>query len=195
MKDYKFLILLIALLGPFAYFILSNEKSTLPKVSKKIIPVKRQIPSNPPKVYNLSKTAKKDKKVPRIFGRKIMGLGNKKLPKDIKTVNIYNPQWKNKLEKYLLKFQNPAVKVDVKLHEAYIMVKNDQARFVEEVVINYTEKGEHISSFRAIVDSEDGSILKTFDKITIQERRKPYPRLKPTGSIRNPPARRIKEED
>ena len=194
MKNYKFLILLIALIGPFAYFILRNNKIDHLEISKKTIPVKDKIVPHAPKIYSLLTTPSKEKKVPRIFGRKIMGLGNKKLPKNLKTVNKYNPMWKNHLTKYLLKFQNPSVDVNVKLNDAYIMIKNNQGRFVEEVIINYLEKGERISSFRAIVDSETGFILNTFDKITIQERRRPYPRLSPTGSIKNSRARRIKKD-
>ncbi len=113
---------------------------------------------------------------------------------DLKIVNKYNPQWKSVLKKYLLKFQKKTVDVKVKLDEAYVMVKNNQGRLVEEVIVNYSEKGQHLSSFKAIVDSGTGEIIKTFDKITIQERRRPYPRLKPTGSIRNPPSRRVKKD-
>jgi hypothetical protein len=191
MKNYKFILLLIALLTPFIVFIVKNNS---PKsIVKKTIPEEKKVSNlSPPKVFSLPNTPKEEKKVPKIFGRKIFG--QKKFDKNLKVLNKYNPKWKNILEKYLVKFQNKTVSVDVKLNEAYIMIKNNQGRLVEEVTVNYSEKGEHISSFKAMVDSETGAILKTFDKITIQERRKPYPRLKPTGSIKNPPARRIKKD-
>jgi len=192
MRNYKFLIVLTLLLSPFAFFILNNSKDSLSK--KYVAPnIKRKISSLPPKIYQLPDTPKKEKQIPKIFGRKI--LGNKKIAKNVKPINKYNPNWKNILEKYLLKFQNSQVGVNIKLNEALYMVKNNQGRFVEEVTINYSEKGEPVSSFRAYVDSESGEILSTFDKTTIQERRKPYPRLRPTGSIKNPPARRTKEKD
>jgi len=191
MKNYKFLLLLIALLTPFILFVVKNNS---PKtIVKKITPEEKKVTTlSPPKVFSLPTIPKEEKKVPRIFGRKI--IGQKKIDKNFKTLNKYNPKWKNNLEKYLVKFQKKSVSVNVKLNEAYIMVKNNQGRLVEEVTVNYSEKGEHISSFKAMVDSETGDILKTFDKITIQERRKPYPRLKPTGSIRNPPTRRVKKD-
>ncbi len=192
MKNYKFLILLIALLTPFVFFIIKNNSTVLQVSNKGPAPQEKVSSHKPPNIYTLPKTPKEEKKVPQIFGRKIMG--HKKIDKDFKIVNKYNPQWKNILKKYLLKFQKKTVDVKVKLDEAYVMVKNGQGRLVEEVIVNYSEKGQHLSSFRAIVDSETGQIIKTFDKITIQERRKPYPRLKPTGSIRNPRARRVKKD-
>ena len=192
MKNYKFLILLFILLAPFVFFIKKfNPKNDL-VIKTPHSKSKKTTSLAPPNIYPLPGAPKDENKGPTIFGRKI--IGQKKIDKNFKAINKYNPNWKNILKKYLLKFQDKSVDVNVNLRAAYVMVKNNQGRLVEEVTVNYSEKGQFESSFSAIVDSQTGEILKTFDKITPQERRTPYPRLKPTGSIRNPPTRRIKED-
>lgn len=185
MKKYNFLILLIIFLSPFLFFIIKNKEKPKASFSKEKSEVTKSY--KPPKVYSLP-----SKKEPAPERRTVY-VGKIKNKKEIKPINTYNPNWQENLKINLLKFQNSSVDVKITLKESMFMVSKNKGRLVEKVIVNYFEKDEFISSFSAIVDSESGSILKTYDKMVIQERRKAYPKLRPYGTIKNPPARRIKD--
>lgn len=82
--------------------------------------------------------------------------------------NKINLNWKEILGHELLRFQNNDTKVLIKEEYPIIQIQNNKGRYAEQVIVTYHLKDGTINSFRALVDSETGSIIDTWDK-TIHE--------------------------
>jgi hypothetical protein len=87
----------------------------------------------------------------------------------LEMMNKINPKWKNILGHELLRFQNNGTKVLIKEEFSIIQIKEDKGRYVEQVIITYVLKNGSVNSYRALIDSDTGSIVETWDK-TIHER-------------------------
>lgn len=83
-------------------------------------------------------------------------------------INKINPNWKDVLGHELIRFQHNDTKVMIKEEFSIIQIQNEKGRYAEQVVVTYVLKNGATNSFRALVDSETGSILETWDK-TIHE--------------------------
>jgi hypothetical protein len=73
-------------------------------------------------------------------------------------------EWKGALSENLLRYQQPEVGVVMRPVESYILAAGNQGRYVEEVYVAYLKEGRMLSSYRAMVDSETGEVLKTWSK-------------------------------
>lgn len=83
-------------------------------------------------------------------------------------LNTVNPEWQEHLGHELVRFHPQDTKVLIKKEESLIKVQNSKGLFTERVIISYL-KGDHpVSSFRALIDSESGKVLETWDR-TIHE--------------------------
>ena len=87
----------------------------------------------------------------------------------LEMINKINPKWKNILGLELLRFQNNETKVLIKEEFSIIQIQEDKGRYAEQVIITYVLKNGSVNSYRALIDSETGSIVETWDK-TIHER-------------------------
>jgi hypothetical protein len=96
-------------------------------------------------------------------------------------INKINPEWKEILGTDLLHQQNEDTKVIVKDELHFIKIKDGQGQYLEQVIITYFMNNGDQNSFHALVDSETGAVLDTWD-YSIHERlhRKPQ-KLTPTG--------------
>lgn len=112
--------------------------------------------------------------VPRRFGRQIMGENgleydeNAENPKPLVFINHFNPEWKDMLGEYLLKFQEVDTKVFIQRQRGLIKLEESGARLVEEVLVNYLRPQGGQSSFKALIDSQSGEIIQTWNK-TVHE--------------------------
>ena len=86
----------------------------------------------------------------------------------LEMINRPNQKWKDILGNQLIRFQNAETKVMIKEEQTVIKVQNNKGQYLEQVMITYLFKNGTLNSFRALVDSETGSVLETWDK-TIQE--------------------------
>lgn len=89
----------------------------------------------------------------------------------LEMVNQINPNWKDILGHELLRFQYEDTKVMIKEEFPIIQVINGQGRYVEQVVVTYLSQDGSVDSYRALINSENGAIIETWDR-TIHERYK-----------------------
>ena len=116
-------------------------------------------------------TSVNKKRIPLQSGRIISG-SNIKQYKDsqakIPMINQIDPDWPKKVRENLLRHRHPDSKVSVRPIKGYIKVKNNKGRYVEKVLVDSTSKDGEKFSFHAIIDSQSGKILSTFNH-TIKE--------------------------
>lgn len=79
-------------------------------------------------------------------------------------LNHINDDWKEKLGQHLLRFQEENITVLVRPIESYILAAKNQGRYVEEVYVSYLKNGQFLSSYRAMIDSETGEVIKTWSR-------------------------------
>ncbi len=87
---------------------------------------------------------------------------------ELSMINKINPHWKEILGQEMLRFQNVDAKVMIKEEFPIIQIQKGEGQYVEQVIITYLYSDGKIESFRALIDSESGKILETWDK-TIRE--------------------------
>jgi hypothetical protein len=88
---------------------------------------------------------------------------------DLEMTNDINPDWKEMMGNNLLKFQPEGTKILVKEEKPVIQIDEGKGKYLEQVLITYLKKDGSQSSFKALIDSETGAIVQTWDR-TINER-------------------------
>lgn len=91
--------------------------------------------------------------------------------KKLTMINTENPNWKTLLGNDLLRFQREDTKVIIKEELPIIKVMDGKGQYLEQVIITYLLNNGDRNSFRALVDSENGLVLETWDR-TIHEKYK-----------------------
>lgn len=91
---------------------------------------------------------------------------------DLEMVNRFNPDWKEVLGNDLLRFQQNDTKVMIKEEYPMIKIQNGKGQYLEQVVVSYLFKNGNFSSFHALVDSDTGFVVETWDK-TVNEKARP----------------------
>jgi hypothetical protein len=88
-----------------------------------------------------------------------------KVPSGASFVNRPSPDWKNRLE-LSLKAQGGENLKEIKIEreKSLIWIKDEQALMVESVLVSLTNQQDSHSSFRALVDSQTGKILESWDR-------------------------------
>ena len=152
-----------------ALFLYTREKKRF--VERKSTPFKKEIE----KIDSHKKTAireKMSKKIPpKRHGRVLIGreVERFKHPKTkLPLINSPHPLWKKFVKRNLLRHRTQDAKVDIKALGSYIRIKNGKGRFIEKILVTQSKKGEVGPSFNAIVDSQSGRILSTYNR-TINE--------------------------
>lgn len=79
-------------------------------------------------------------------------------------LNKISSDWKEILGNDLIRFQSEFTKVMIKEELPVIKIQNGKGQYLEQVIVTYIFQNGNISSYRALVDSESGSILETWDK-------------------------------
>lgn len=89
----------------------------------------------------------------------------KQIPAGARFVNKPSPEWKNLLE-LSLKTQGGENLKEIKIEreKSLIWMKDNQALMVESVLVSLTNQQDTHSSFRALVDSQTGKILESWDR-------------------------------
>jgi hypothetical protein len=88
---------------------------------------------------------------------------------ELEMINKPNLKWKDILGNELIRFQNNDTKVMIKEEFSVIKISNSKGQYLEQVVITFLFKDGNLNSFRALIDSESGAVLETWDK-TIHEK-------------------------
>lgn len=89
----------------------------------------------------------------------------KQIPLGARFVNRPSPEWKNLLE-VSLKTQGGENLKEIKIEreKSLIWMKDNQALMVESVLVSLTNQQDVHSSFRALVDSQTGKVLESWDR-------------------------------
>lgn len=106
-----------------------------------------------------------NKKIIRRYGKPLIGTGLDKYKedRDLAIINKVNKNWKKILTHDLLRFQKPETKLFVKDEGAFIRIRNNQGRHVNQVSLTFKQHTGMLSSYRALIDAESGKIIETWD--------------------------------
>lgn len=85
--------------------------------------------------------------------------------------NKLNPKWKDQMGQDLMRFQDADTKLFVKEELPIIKIQDGKGQFLEQVIVTYLLKTGDRSSFKALVDSDTGMVVETWDR-TIHEKLK-----------------------
>lgn len=88
---------------------------------------------------------------------------------DLPMINSLSPNWKETMGHNLMRFQDEETKLFVKEELPVINIEDGKGRFLEQVLVTYLSKDGNKSSFKALVDSETGALVETWDR-TIHEK-------------------------
>jgi hypothetical protein len=106
--------------------------------------------------------------VPMINGRKVVGLPshqNKQSLKNFVPVNTPSPTWKKAVEKSIIRQAGGKVKdLEVKQLESLIWIQDNIPLNVENVTVSFRDPDGRKISFRAMVDSQSGRLIQTWDR-------------------------------
>lgn len=120
----------------------------------------------------------------KVIERTILGeIGDKKDLKKIDFINKINPDWKKNLAKILLEGGQKDDRVLIKRNIGIIEVDNLKGRYLEQVVVTYISDNHEQNSFNALVDSESGQIIKTWNKTITENFKKKSQGLSPSGTL------------
>ena len=91
---------------------------------------------------------------------------------ELPMLNKINEHWNDILGNDLLRFQEKETKVLIKEEFPIIKISDGKGQYLEQVIITYVLKNGDQNSYRALVDSESGLVVETWDR-TVHEKIKP----------------------
>jgi hypothetical protein len=104
----------------------------------------------------------------KIDGRKVIGLPPGKEKESLSKIQLSNrpsTEWDEKLEKTIRSQGGDGVKdVQLKSVDSFIWTQDGQSLFVESVIVTLKKPNNEEISFRVLVDSQTGKILKNWDQ-------------------------------
>lgn len=107
----------------------------------------------------------------KIDGKRVLGLTPGKEVEEIKKLNVANnpgENWNTALIKTLQKQGGKSIKdVQVRPVDSFVLAQDNLALFVESVVVTITNEQNAQTSFRVLVDSQTGKILRNWDQPVI----------------------------
>lgn len=123
---------------------------------------------------------------PRFNDRLVLGNIDQEVvagEKELKAINEPSPDWQNSFANYLLDTQEKETKLFLKHVDSALMVRGDQGRYTEELIVTFQLPNKNISSYVAMVDSESGQMINTWSYTVNHNFRAAPPRLTPSGAI------------
>jgi hypothetical protein len=98
-------------------------------------------------------------------------LGQEFAMEDLRFTNSIDADWKEKLGADLLKFQAKETKTNIHSEKSFIQTDGKKnARFVEQVLITFFLTTGEQNSYHALVDSESGEVIKTWNKVIAEKK-------------------------
>lgn len=144
-----------------------SEKESHPQ------PVQDRLPSSTPPAKEESEYKKEMEKVlarlPELEdGRSWQVYPGQPIPPVLSFRNKRSKDWKKKLGNSVMRFLKNDTKLFLKEMDSLSILERDKARFVEKVSIRIQSPQGRLNSYNALVDSETGEIVKTWNQ-TIHE--------------------------
>lgn len=87
----------------------------------------------------------------------------------LEMINKVNNKWKESMGIDLMRFQDQSTKLMVKEELSIIKIIEGKGQYLEQVIITYLFKNGEKNSFKALVDSDTGLVIETWDR-TVHER-------------------------
>jgi hypothetical protein len=88
-----------------------------------------------------------------------------RLPASVSYINKPSPDWENKLQANLRQQGGASLKqINVRQERSLIWLRDENALLVESVVISLKNHQDVESSFRALIDTQTGKVLETWDR-------------------------------
>ncbi|MBT6324708.1 MAG: hypothetical protein HOJ35_01965 [Bdellovibrionales bacterium] len=133
------------------------------------------------KIRQTHQTTESKKEIKNNFrdGRRIIGKKAKKYSDPTTELTMRNSKsnnWKKKMVKDLFRFQKKSTKLMIKHEEEVLMVYGKKGRLAELVVINYHNADGSNNSYRALIDSQTGLVINTWDFMVKENFNKPVAR-------------------
>ncbi len=133
------------------YFFLKKEQSNLSSKTQPLVQKSTPQISKPAVAQNVKI------ETPKAIGRFPASTGY--------SVNLPSNQWQERLESSFKEQAGDGLKkIDIRKEKSFIWNKDNIPLHVEMVVIKLTNQQDVESSFRAIVDSQTGKVLETWDR-------------------------------
>lgn len=98
---------------------------------------------------------------------------------ELEMINTINPNWKKLLGDDLLNLQEEGTKVLVRKEFSVTKIVDHKGYYLEQVIITYLLKNGDQNSYRALVNSETGRVIETWDRTIHEKLRKRRPDLAP----------------
>ena len=153
-----------------------KKENKKPKVSK----IRKSLPVSVKKL----KDKKTNTKLPN--KRVIFESGKSITEEDMEKldfINEENPDWKEELSRKLLDTLDKKPNLKVIKEKSLIKLIGKKARYLEQAIVIIEYENGNENSFRALIDSETGKIIRSWDR-TIHENFGKRPEgLKPSGSL------------
>lgn len=146
------------------YKSLSSRKDNISKASKK---TSKRMPANITQDQKPD-LVKKSKPERQWVGKKDELISSGK----IKMENQPSPNWQSKLETILNRGLSKTTKLEVNHEKSLVLVNGHNAKNAEQVVVIFNGPDGR-NSYRAMVDSQSGKVLKTWDHTIHENIRKP----------------------
>jgi hypothetical protein len=165
-KQWRYLVLFTVVILGGAYFLRNESSQTAPRINK--IVTMKPIPS-PVTMPDLQKDQLvQASPLPIIHGRKVAGIPpgqEASALKKLKVLNTVSTEWKESLITSIKLQGGEAVKdIRVEKTESYIWQKDGIALNVEAVIVSLKNAQGEETKFRAMVDSQTGKILESWDR-------------------------------
>ncbi len=149
-----------------ALFLYTREKREFVEMESTFL--KKKIKSRKQSVIQ----EKMSKKIPpKRHGRILIGRDAERFKHSkakLPLINAPHPLWQKLAIRNLLRHRAKDANVEIQVLGSYIRIKNGKGRFVEKILVTQSKKGKEGSSFNAIIDSQTGRILSTYNR-TINE--------------------------
>lgn len=169
------LLIIIVAIGSYFYFnsgtsdplsLLNNEWETFELNSENKL---TQHKTTQKEINDAKLVIQKAKRLPASINknakRKPFLFPGQKLPAKISYKNKISPNWKEKLAPSLMRFLDPKTKLFIKKEQSLIVFERGIARYTEKVLVKFQTKAGRHYSYNALVDSETGHIIKTWNKL------------------------------
>lgn len=159
MTKQKYFLIFLSVLGIVAIIIYLSSRDEMPSA----------VTLQGPKPYNEQQI---DVKNLRIDGKKVIGLTPNNAPEEIKKIRVANyvaPNWKELLENSIRHQGGQTIK-EVRLTniDSFIWPQNGIALHVESVLVNIKRNNNEETSFKVLVDAQNGKILKNWDQPVVE---------------------------
>ena len=94
---------------------------------------------------------------------------------NLEFLNSINENWKQDLIDRIARTQRSDTEIFIKKENSFIQIKNNKGLYVEHVLLAIKRPDDLKQSYEALIDSETGKVIKTWNSITYEKKsKKPF---------------------